>query len=141
MPFRDLAQAWAAYGRMAAYTSIIGQGEMPPRAFVHPPPGSICRWTMLVWPHRISIVPHPRSGQDRPVADPAIGHRLSRLPAMPGLCQLEMATRHPGSWWLHWLDWIQPYAGPQVSARVPGDGGLQPLEEAPGSYVKVAGIE
>ena len=54
---------------------------------------------------------------------------------------LETATSQPGSWWLHWLDWIQPYAGPKVNARVPGDGGLQPLEAAPGSYVKVAGIE
>jgi polyhydroxyalkanoate synthase len=50
----------------------------------------------------------------------------------------EGAEPHEGSWWPHWLEWIKAYAGPQdVPARVPGDGELKPIEDAPGSYVKV----
>jgi polyhydroxyalkanoate synthase len=47
------------------------------------------------------------------------------------------ATQHEGSWWPLWERWIAPYAGGEVPARHPGDGKLKPLEDAPGSYVKV----
>lgn len=47
------------------------------------------------------------------------------------------ATEHPGSWWPHWLDWIKAQAPKQVPAREPGGGKLAPLEDAPGSYVKI----
>jgi polyhydroxyalkanoate synthase len=47
------------------------------------------------------------------------------------------ATEHPGSWWPLWENWIAQYAGGEVPARHPGDGKLKPLEDAPGSYVKV----
>ena len=50
---------------------------------------------------------------------------------------LESAEEHAGSWWPHWLEWIQQHAGEQVAARVPGDGKLAALEDAPGSYVRV----
>jgi len=81
------------------------------------------------------------AGVVNPPAARKYGYRTQAgLPATPE-AWLETATRHPGSWWVHWLEWLQPYAGPKVRARVPGDGGLQPLEEAPGSYVTVAGIE
>ena len=59
------------------------------------------------------------------------------LPADPE-AWLEGATQHPGSWWPTWADWQTQFAGGQVKARVPGKGGLPALEEAPGSYVKVA---
>ncbi len=42
-----------------------------------------------------------------------------------------------GSWWPDWLKWHQPHAGSKVDARIPGEGTLKPIEEAPGSYVKV----
>jgi len=44
----------------------------------------------------------------------------------------------PGSWWPHWQDWMTglPGGAAVVSARVPGDGGLPAIEDAPGSYVK-----
>jgi polyhydroxyalkanoate synthase len=46
------------------------------------------------------------------------------------------ATQHPGSWWPDWQAWIEANgAGDKVPARAPGDGGLEPLEDAPGSYV------
>ena len=47
------------------------------------------------------------------------------------------ATRHEGSWWPDWLAWMKRRAGKKVPARVPGDGGLEVIEDAPGSYVKV----
>jgi polyhydroxyalkanoate synthase len=49
----------------------------------------------------------------------------------------EQATQHPGSWWTDWADWIGKHAGKQVPARSPGDGGLDVIEAAPGSYVGV----
>ena len=52
---------------------------------------------------------------------------------------LEGATEHPGSWWLNWKEWIATHAGKKVKAREPGDGKLKPIEDAPGSYVRVRG--
>jgi len=50
---------------------------------------------------------------------------------------LASATQHDGSWWPMWEEWVSQYAGDDVPARQPGDGKLKPLEDAPGSYVKV----
>src|SRR5262249_44948556 len=47
------------------------------------------------------------------------------------------AEEHPGSWWPHWAAWLKPKAGPMVPARDPAKGPLTPIEDAPGSYVKV----
>jgi len=47
------------------------------------------------------------------------------------------ATQHPDSWWPVWERWIAKYAGGEVPARQPGDGRLTPIEDAPGSYVRV----
>jgi poly[(R)-3-hydroxyalkanoate] polymerase subunit PhaC len=50
---------------------------------------------------------------------------------------LTAATKHDSSWWPAWAEWIAQYGGGEVTARVPGDGRLTPIEDAPGSYVKV----
>ncbi len=50
---------------------------------------------------------------------------------------LASATQHQGSWWPLWERWISKYAGGEVPARHPGDGKLRPVEDAPGSYVRV----
>ncbi len=50
---------------------------------------------------------------------------------------LKGAEQHEGSWWPDWQKWVSKTAGPQVPARIPGDGDLPVLEDAPGSYVKV----
>jgi polyhydroxyalkanoate synthase len=50
---------------------------------------------------------------------------------------LEGATEHPGSWWPDWFSWISPRSGKKVKARVPGEGRLKALEDAPGTYVLV----
>ena len=52
---------------------------------------------------------------------------------------LENATEHQGSWWPDWKAWITAKSGKKVPARQPGDGKLKPLEDAPGSYVKIKG--
>jgi polyhydroxyalkanoate synthase len=62
--------------------------------------------------------------------------RDDALPATPE-AWLEGTQQHAGSWWTDWAQWVAPYAGDKVPARVPGEGGLPALEDAPGSYVKV----
>jgi polyhydroxyalkanoate synthase len=47
------------------------------------------------------------------------------------------ATERPGSWWPDWNKWLAKKSGPKVPARDPAKGKLKPLEDAPGSYVKV----
>ena len=47
------------------------------------------------------------------------------------------AVEHPGSWWPHWLVWLQARSGKKVPARDPAKGPLKPLGDAPGEYVKV----
>ena len=47
------------------------------------------------------------------------------------------AKETPGSWWPDWAQWIIAQAPAKVAARKPGDGKLKPLEDAPGSYVRV----
>lgn len=47
------------------------------------------------------------------------------------------AIEHPGSWWPYWDKWLSAISGPDVDARLPGDGELPALADAPGEYVKV----
>ncbi|MCF8473568.1 MAG: class I poly(R)-hydroxyalkanoic acid synthase [Emcibacter sp.] len=47
------------------------------------------------------------------------------------------AVSKPGSWWDDWHGWLSKKSGKKISARTPGDGSLEVLEDAPGSYVKV----
>src|SRR5713101_8207119 len=50
---------------------------------------------------------------------------------------LRSAAEHPGSWWPDWLAWIKAQDAEEVEARPPGGGTFPPIEDAPGSYVKV----
>jgi polyhydroxyalkanoate synthase len=50
---------------------------------------------------------------------------------------LKTATEHPGSWWPDWAEWITARSGAKITAPVPGDGKLEVIEDAPGSYVRV----
>jgi polyhydroxyalkanoate synthase len=50
---------------------------------------------------------------------------------------LGKAKENPGSWWPDWLAWLKRQGRTEVAARVPGGGVLKPIEDAPGSYVKV----
>jgi polyhydroxyalkanoate synthase len=46
------------------------------------------------------------------------------------------SVEHPGSWWPDWDQWLAPLSGEKIPARVPGDGGLKILGDAPGEYVR-----
>lgn len=50
---------------------------------------------------------------------------------------LKAAREHPGSWWPDWLDWLKAIDDETAPAREPGGGKFNPIEDAPGSYVKV----
>jgi polyhydroxyalkanoate synthase len=50
---------------------------------------------------------------------------------------LAKAAERPGSWWPHWRQWVRQHDPTEVSPRTPGGSNLKPLEDAPGSYVKV----
>jgi polyhydroxyalkanoate synthase len=50
---------------------------------------------------------------------------------------LGRATEHPGTWWPYWFDWVERQAPKHVKAREPRGGKLQPLCDAPGTYVAV----
>jgi polyhydroxyalkanoate synthase len=47
------------------------------------------------------------------------------------------AEEHAGSWWPDWLGWLRAHNDTTVPARQPGGDKLTPIEDAPGSYVKV----
>ncbi len=61
--------------------------------------------------------------------------------AMPGGSDVDQwvasAQEHPGSWWPHWFEWLKSHGDETVPARAIGAGELKPIEDAPGSYVKV----
>ncbi len=50
---------------------------------------------------------------------------------------LEKAKEYPGSWWPDWLVWLTRQSPTEVPARLPGEGALKAIEDAPGSYVRV----
>ncbi|NJM34336.1 MAG: class I poly(R)-hydroxyalkanoic acid synthase, partial [Rhodomicrobium sp.] len=49
---------------------------------------------------------------------------------------MKAATEIGGSWWPDYATWLGSFSGEQVPARIPGQGANQPLEDAPGTYVK-----
>ena len=50
---------------------------------------------------------------------------------------LPKAKEHPGSWWPHWQSWIENHDGARIKARRIGNARYKPIEDAPGSFVKV----
>ncbi len=85
------------------------------------------------------------SGHIAGIINPPAAHKYGywssqRLPADPEKW-LAGAKFHEGSWWPDWGAWLARKAGKKVPARHPGDGKLTPIEDAPGSYVKVRASE
>jgi polyhydroxyalkanoate synthase subunit PhaC len=50
---------------------------------------------------------------------------------------LKGAQEHKGSWWPDWREWLKSIDAEEVSARPVGTEALPPIEDAPGSYVRV----
>ena len=79
------------------------------------------------------------AGVVNPAGSPFYGYATNPdLPADPEAWDAK-AERHDGSWWPDWLAWIKPSSGKPIAAaaRMPGEGKLPALEDAPGSYVMV----
>ena len=52
---------------------------------------------------------------------------------------IDGAEEQNGSWWPDWLGWLKKQSSETVKAdgaRVPGEGKLKPIEDAPGRYVR-----
>jgi len=85
------------------------------------------------------------SGHIAGVVNPPPGRKYghwtgTRLPRKPDQW-LEAAEWQEGSWWPDWVRWLARHSGGTVKARKPGDGKLRPIEDAPGSYVKVKAVD
>ena len=50
---------------------------------------------------------------------------------------IKNAQEHKGSWWPNWREWLGGIDAEQVPARAVGTDALPPIEDAPGSYVRV----
>jgi polyhydroxyalkanoate synthase len=50
---------------------------------------------------------------------------------------IKAAQEHKGSWWPDWREWLANLDPEEVPARAVGSAALPPIEDAPGSYVRV----
>jgi len=91
--------------------------------------GGSKRFVLAASGHIAGVVNPPDGGK--------YGHWINQdLPPDPE-AWFEGATEMAGSWWPDWNRWTLSFGREEVPARHPGDGKLTPIEEAPGSYVKV----
>ena len=49
---------------------------------------------------------------------------------------IAQTEQHKGSWWPDWFAWLSAQGPKCVAARIPGEGGLPVLGDAPGNYVR-----
>lgn len=81
--------------------------------------------------HIAGVVNPPASGKYQYWTNPEPGDSLDSFVAG--------AEEHPGSWWGHWLGWIEardPARVPAKGKRAPGGKGDKVIEDAPGRYVR-----
>ena len=87
------------------------------------------RFVLAASGHIAGVVNPPDSGK--------YSHWINEeLPADPEEW-LKGATELAGSWWPDWHRWVTSLDKAMVPARVPGEGKLPVIEDAPGSYVRV----
>src|SRR5215213_1347681 len=81
------------------------------------------------------------SGHIAGVVNPPVRNRYRYWTGGPPTGELETwledAEEHPGSWWPDWQAWSEAQDRKRVSARQIGGGKITPIEDAPGSYVRV----
>nr|WP_153747911.1 class I poly(R)-hydroxyalkanoic acid synthase [Rhodovulum strictum] len=77
------------------------------------------------------------AGIVNPPAKRKYGHYVSDadIKDTPADAWREGAEFHDGSWWPRWSDWLSRRSGRRVAARIPGEGPLGALCDAPGTYV------
>ena len=90
-------------------------------------------WTFMLAGsgHIAGVVNPPSSGKYQYWTNPEPGETLADFVAG--------AHEHPGSWWGHWLAWIEAQDASRVPAkgkRAPGGKGDKVIEDAPGRYVR-----
>ncbi|WP_372624777.1 PHA/PHB synthase family protein [Falsiroseomonas sp.] len=91
--------------------------------------GGKIRFVLAASGHIAGVVNPPESGK--------YSHWVNEeLPPEPE-AWFKGATELAGSWWPDWHRWVSSQDKAQVPARVPGEGGLPALGDAPGEYVKV----
>ncbi|WP_298336423.1 alpha/beta fold hydrolase [uncultured Erythrobacter sp.] len=81
--------------------------------------------------HIAGVVNHPDAGKYQYWLGDKDAGSLSEF--------IESATEYPGSWWPHWLEWLDTQDSKKVTAtgkRKPGGRGDKVIEDAPGGYVK-----
>ena len=49
---------------------------------------------------------------------------------------MQKAQQIAGSWWPDYINWLSAFSGDKVVPRIPGEGPLPAIEDAPGSYVR-----
>lgn len=77
-----------------------------------------------IWPHAVCVLAD--SGHVAGVVNP---------PSQTKYGYVVGDHHYDGSWWVHWMQWLQPQLGPWQEPRDSSKSML--LEEAPGSYVRV----
>jgi polyhydroxyalkanoate synthase subunit PhaC len=88
--------------------------------------------------HIAGVVNHPDANKYQhwlPAAAPE-AEAQTPLPATVEAWESGL-VEHRGSWWPDWHRWLSARSGARITARVPGDGALPVLGDAPGDYVKV----
>ena len=92
--------------------------------------GGPVKFTMAGSGHIAGVINHPDAKKYQHWTNDALPAKVEEWQAG--------AVEHPGSWWPHWAVWLNERSGEMVAARDPSKGPLgQPLEDAPGSFVKV----
>lgn len=92
-----------------------------------------CKFVLGGSGHIAGIINHEKSGK--------YGYRTNTKKPKTAEEWLNSATEHEGSWWQDWKKWIGRHSGGKVEAREVGSKKYKPLEDAPGSYVKVRMID
>ncbi|MFE8070641.1 class I poly(R)-hydroxyalkanoic acid synthase [Marinobacteraceae bacterium S3BR75-40.1] len=115
-----------------------------PALFVSTQEDHIARWKSTYPGYRLLSGPKQfllgQSGHIAGIINPPESHKygyfLSDADTDSPEEWFQQAERHDGSWWPYWDEWNAPYRGKEVPARIPGDGELDVIEDAPGRYVQ-----
>jgi polyhydroxyalkanoate synthase subunit PhaC len=100
--------------------------------------GGPVRMIMAGSGHIAGVVNHPAANKYQHWLPPVAPEDDKQMPLPDTVDDWEpLLSEHKGSWWPDWHRWLAARSGPQIQARMPGDGGLPVLGDAPGDYVKV----